>query len=233
MASVSALPPVPHTNVTGHGKQSAGQERHEHGLPGLQSATLLSISGDSALHTRGLEARTRPAGDRHGSSANPTIGQKESQTHSDHRHPPRGTVTDRNPSTARNPDQEPKWLFTTTPSPPCRDPTWIAIRCTMHEPGRTGKQKNHYYQRHNSCYTPEYLTQTIRCQRVNPDTAYMLRYIYSYLTQGQQEQGLIAVSPRTKGIISKRIGVYATPILQHTTRWPTSQRASPYRPTCP
>ena len=52
---------------------------------------------------------------------------------------------------------------------------------------------------------------------LNPDTAYILHYIYSYLTQGQPEQGLIALSPQAKHIISKGIGVYATPILQPTT----------------
>ena len=52
---------------------------------------------------------------------------------------------------------------------------------------------------------------------LHSDEAYILHYIYSYLTQGQPEQGLIALSPQAKHIISKRIGVYATPILQPTT----------------
>ena len=65
--------------------------------------------------------------------------------------------------------------------------------------------------------TPEHQTQTLTCHDLNPDTAYIPHYIYSYLTQGQPEQGLIAMSPQAKHIISKGIGVYATPVLQPTT----------------
>ena len=61
------------------------------------------------------------------------------------------------------------------------------------------------------------ITQAPTCQNLNLDTAYILHYIYTYLTQGQQEPGLIALSPRAKCIISKGIGVYATPILQPTS----------------
>ena len=87
----------------------------------------------------------------------------------------------------------------------------------MYEPGRTGKQEHPYYPLHHSCHTPEHRTQTLTCHDLNPDTAYILHYIYSYLTQGQPEQGLIALSPQAKHFISKGIGVYATPILQPTT----------------
>ena len=87
----------------------------------------------------------------------------------------------------------------------------------MYEPGRTGKHEHPYYPLHHSCHTPELQTQTLTCHDLNPDTAYILHYIYSYLTQGQPEQGLIALSPQAKHIISKGIGVYATPILQPTT----------------
>ena len=45
----------------------------------------------------------------------------------------------------------------------------------------------------------------------------MIHYIYSYLTEAQPEQGLIAMSPEEKHIISKGIGVYASPVLQPTT----------------
>ena len=47
-----------------------------------------------------------------------------------------------------------------------------------------------------------------------PELGQSLHYIYSYLTQGQQEVGLIAVSPCVQRIISKGIVVYATPIIQ-------------------
>ena len=125
--------------------------------------------------------------------------------------------TDTNPTVAWNPDHAPKWLFTTTPTCPRPDPAGVAIRYSMYEPGRTGKHEHPYYPLHHSCHTPEHRTQTLTCHDLNPDTAYILHYIYSYLTQGQPEQGLIALSPQAKHIISKGIGVYATPILQPTT----------------
>ena len=112
---------------------------------------------------------------------------------------------------AWNPDHTPQWLFTTTPTWPRPDPAGVAICYSMYEPGRTGKQEHPYYPLHHSCHTPGHRTQTLTC------TCYILHYIYSYLKQGQPEQGLIAMSPQAKHIISKEIGVYATPILQPTT----------------
>ena len=123
---------------------------------------------------------------------------------------------DANPTVAWNPDHKPQWLFTTTPTWPPPDPARIAIRYSMYKPGRTGKHEHPYYPLHHSCHTPEHGTQTLTCRHLNPDTAYILHYIYSYLTRGQPEQGLIAMSPHAKRIISKGIGVYTTPILQPT-----------------
>ena len=114
-------------------------------------------------------------------------------------------------------DNAPKWLFTTTPTWPRPDPAGVAIRYSMYEPGRTGKHEHPYYPLHHSCHTLEHRTQTLTCHDLNSDTAYILHYIYSYLTQGQPEQVLIPLSPQAKHIISKGIGVYATPILQPTT----------------
>ena len=125
--------------------------------------------------------------------------------------------TDTNHTVAWNPDHAPKWLFTTTPTWPRPDQAGVAIRYSMYEQGRTGKHEHPYYPLHHSCHTPEHQTQTLTCHDLNPDTAYILHYIYSYLTQGQPEQGLIALPPQAKHIISKGIGVYATPILQPTT----------------
>ena len=124
---------------------------------------------------------------------------------------------DANPTVAWNPDHTPQWLFTTTPTWRRPDPAGVAIRYTMYEPGRAGKHEHPYYSLHHSCHTPEHRTQTLTCRDLNPDTAYILHYIYSYLTQGQPEQGLIDMSPQAKHIISKGIGVYATPILQPRT----------------
>ena len=83
------------------------------------------------------------------------------------------------------------------------DPAGVAIRYSMYEPGRTGKNEHPYYPLHHSCHTPEHRTQTLTCHDLNPDTAYILNYIYSYLTQGQPEQGRIALSPQVRHIISK------------------------------
>ena len=94
---------------------------------------------------------------------------------------------DTNPTVAWNPDQKPKLLFSTTPTLPRADPAGIAMRYSMHEPGRTGKQEHPYYPLHHCCHTPEHLKQTLTCQDLSPDTAYILHYIYSYLIPGQPE----------------------------------------------
>ena len=75
--------------------------------------------------------------------------------------------------------------------------------------------------------------QAVTCRSLNPDTAYILHYFYSYLTQGQPEQGLIALYLRATNIISKAIGVYATPILQPTIPVAHPTMGSPYTPTYP
>ena len=124
---------------------------------------------------------------------------------------------DGTPTVAWNPDQKRQWLVTTTPTWPRPDPAGIAICYRMYKPGRTGKHEHPYYSLHHSCHVPEHRTQTLTCRDLNPDTAYILHYIYSYLTQGQPEQGLIPMSPQAKQTISKGIGVYANPILQPTT----------------
>ena len=122
--------------------------------------------------------------------------------------------TDTNPTVAWNPNHTPEWLFTTTPTWPRLHLAGVAIRYSMYEPGRTGKHEHPHYPLNHSCHTPEHRTQTLTCRDLNPDTAYILHYIYSYLTQGQPEQGLIALSPKPKQIFSRGVGLYATPTLQ-------------------
>ena len=102
---------------------------------------------------------------------------------------------DTNPTVAWNPDHTTRWLFTTRPFWPRSDPAGVVICYSMYQPGRTGKHQNPYYPLHHSCHTPEHRTQTPTCRDLDPDTAYILHYIYSYLTQGQPVQGLIAMSP--------------------------------------
>ena len=74
----------------------------------------------------------------------------------------------------------------------------MAIGYSMHEVGRTRKHQHPFYPLHHSCHTPEHLTQTLTCRSLNGDAAYILHYIYSHLTQGQQKQGPIAVTPRVQ-----------------------------------
>ena len=118
---------------------------------------------------------------------------------------------------AWNPEDKPQWLFTTAPTWPRSNQAGIAICYSMYERPRMGKHEHPYYPLHHLCHTTEHQTQTLTCRDLNPDTACILHSIYSYLTQGQPEQGLIAMAPQAKHIISKGIGVYATPILQPTT----------------
>ena len=119
--------------------------------------------------------------------------------------------TEANLTVAWNPDHALQWLFTTTPIWPPPDPAGVAISYSMYEPGRTGKHEHPYYPLHHSCHTTEHRTHTLTCGDLNQDTAHILQYIYSYLTQGQPHQGLIATSPGVKHIISKGVGVYAPP----------------------
>ena len=92
MASIPPLRPVPHTEGTSSRAHSAGKPRHEGSPQGLQKATPLSLPSDTALHTHRLESGTRPPGDRPGPTDNPTTGPERRQTHTDHRHPPRGKM---------------------------------------------------------------------------------------------------------------------------------------------
>ena len=78
VASIPPLPPVPHTDGTGSGADSAWKPRNEKSLPGLQKAAPLSRAGDTALNAHWLETRTRPPGDRPSPTANPTNGPKRS-----------------------------------------------------------------------------------------------------------------------------------------------------------
>ena len=87
----------------------------------------------------------------------------------------------------------------------------------MYDPGRRGNHKQPYYPLHHSCHTPEQGTQTLTCRNLNSEAAYILHYNYSYLTKGHHKEGFIAVSLRNKRIISKGIGIKASPALQQMT----------------
>ena len=69
--------------------------------------------------------------------------------------------------------------------------------------------------------------QTITCQRFHPNTGYLFHLIYAYITQGRLTQ-------RTHTIITQRIGVYATPLIQPTQASTRTAQGNPvyiYHPT--
>ena len=92
MATVPPLPPVPHADGTSSGTHSTGQQRHAHSLPRIHKATPATHPSDTALRTHRIETRTRPPGNGPSPTTNPATGPERSQTHADHRHPPRGKM---------------------------------------------------------------------------------------------------------------------------------------------
>ena len=123
--------------------------------------------------------------------------------------------TDADPTVAWNPDHTSQWLFTTTPTWPGPDPAGVAICDSMYEPGRTGKHEHPYYPLHHSCHRPEHRTQTLECDDLNQDTAYIFHYIYPYLKQGQPERGVIAMSPQAKHVISTPVAHLTTGLVMY------------------
>ena len=72
--------------------------------------------------------------------------------------------------------------------------------------------------------------QTIMCQKFHPHTGYLFEIflthktgylfhlMYAYITQGRPGMGLLRLIPQAQAIITKGIGVYATPLLQPTEK---------------
>ena len=58
--------------------------------------------------------------------------------------------------------------------------------------------------------------QTITCQKFHPNTGYLFHLMYTYITQGRPDRGLLRLTPQAQAIITRGIGVYATPLLQPT-----------------
>ena len=76
--------------------------------------------------------------------------------------------------------------------------------------------------------------QTITCQRFDPDTGYLSHLMYTYITQGRPDSGLLRLTPRAQTIITQEIGVYATPLLQPTQATTRTTQGNPvyvYHPT--
>ena len=76
--------------------------------------------------------------------------------------------------------------------------------------------------------------QTITCQKVHPNMAYLFHLMYAYITQGRPNMGLLRLTPRAQAMIIQGIGVYARPLLQPTqttTRTATGNPFYIYHPT--
>ena len=58
--------------------------------------------------------------------------------------------------------------------------------------------------------------QPVTCQRFHPNTRHLFHLVSVYITQGRPDGGLFRLTPRPQAIITQRIGVYATPLLQPT-----------------
>ena len=81
--------------------------------------------------------------------------------------------------------------------------------------------------------------QTVEWTTFHPQTAYLLQYVYGYLTQGHERNNdYVRMIPAATEIIRRRVGVYATRRLRPGTNtpWSTTERRAPihaYQPTMP
>ena len=81
--------------------------------------------------------------------------------------------------------------------------------------------------------------QTVEWTTFHPQTAYLLQYVYGYLTQGHERNNdYVRMNPGATEIIHQGVGVYATRRLQPdaNTPWATTQRGAhihAYQPTMP
>ena len=68
--------------------------------------------------------------------------------------------------------------------------------------------------------------QTVEWRTFHPQKAYLLQYVYGYLTQGQEgNNDYVRMNPAATEIIHQGVGVYATWRLQPaaTTPWDTTE----------
>ena len=79
--------------------------------------------------------------------------------------------------------------------------------------------------------------QTVEWTTFHPQTAYLLQYVYRYLTQGHERNNdYVRMNPAATGIILQGLGVYATQRLRPdaNTPWATTERGThihAYQPT--
>ena len=81
--------------------------------------------------------------------------------------------------------------------------------------------------------------QTVKWTTFHPQKAYLLQYVYGYLTQGHEgDNDYVCMNPATTEGIRQGVGVYATrrPQPATTTPWATTEqgaRVQAYKPTTP
>ena len=81
--------------------------------------------------------------------------------------------------------------------------------------------------------------QTVEWTTFHPQKAYLLQYVYGYLTQGHEgNNDCVHMNPAATEIIRQGVGVYATWKLgpDANTQWPTTERGArihAYQPTMP
>ena len=71
--------------------------------------------------------------------------------------------------------------------------------------------------------------QTVECTTLDPKKAYLLQYVYGYLTQGHEgNNDYVCMNPAATKIIRQGMGVYATRRLQPatTTPWATTEQGA-------
>ena len=82
-------------------------------------------------------------------------------------------------------------------------------------------------------------SQTVEWTTFHPQTAYLLQYVYGYLTQGHERNNdYVRMNPAATEIIRQGVGVYATRRLRPGTNtpWATTERGAhmhAYQPTMP
>ena len=94
-----------------------------------------------------------------------------------------------------------------------------------------------YPVKHRCCQVQE--LQTVQWTTFHPQTAYLLHYVYGYLTQGHERKNdYVRMNLAATGIVRQGPGVYATRRLRPdiNTPWPTTERGADihaYEPTMP
>ena len=115
------------------------------------------------------------------------------------------------------------WTFTSERA----DPESLAIEHDRCDPHRAGTHEAPMRPLQQKCPSlrgdkeDKERPQIIRCAKFHPNTGYLFHLMYTYITLGRPDRGLLRLTPRAQAIITQGIGVYVTPLLhptQTTTR---------------